>query len=88
MLDLYAISKSFGATQALRAITLTVHPGEVVSLLGPSGCGKSTLLGLVAGLETPDAGEVRWAGENLASVPGLRTAGSPDWVFPVVIRLP
>ncbi len=69
MLELLSISKSFGATQALETITLTVHPGEVVSLLGPSGCGKSTLLAIVAGLELPDAGQVRWAGQDLATVP-------------------
>jgi ABC-type Fe3+/spermidine/putrescine transport system ATPase subunit len=69
MLDLVSVSKSFGDKPALQDISLTVQPGEVVSLLGPSGCGKSTLLALVAGLETPDAGEVRWDGLSLAGVP-------------------
>jgi thiamine transport system ATP-binding protein len=69
MLELISISKTYGATRALEAVSLTVEPGEVVSLLGPSGCGKSTLLAIVAGLETPDAGQVRWAGQDLASVP-------------------
>jgi ABC-type Fe3+/spermidine/putrescine transport system ATPase subunit len=69
MLELTSISKTYGATRALECIALTVHPGEVVSLLGPSGCGKSTLLAIIAGLETPDEGEVRWAGQNLANVP-------------------
>ncbi len=69
MLELIAISKAFGTTRALEAVSLTVEPGEVVSLLGPSGCGKSTLLAIVAGLETPDQGWVRWAGQDLAAVP-------------------
>jgi NitT/TauT family transport system ATP-binding protein len=47
------------AHEALRAIDLSVDPGEFVVLLGPSGCGKSTLLYLIAGLEQPTAGEIR-----------------------------
>ena len=69
MLELRSVSKSFGTTPALASVSLTVNTGEVVSLLGPSGCGKSTLLALIAGLETPDEGDVRWGGENLATVP-------------------
>jgi multiple sugar transport system ATP-binding protein len=57
--ELRGISKRFGAVQALRDVTLTVHDGEFLTLLGPSGCGKSTLLRIVAGLEQPTAGEVR-----------------------------
>jgi ABC-type Fe3+/spermidine/putrescine transport system ATPase subunit len=72
MLELVSITKSFGQTRALDDVTLTVNAGEVVSLLGPSGCGKSTLLAIVAGLETPDRGEARWDGENLAGVPAHR----------------
>ena len=69
MLELTSISKAFGTTRALEAVSLTVELGEVVSLLGPSGCGKSTLLAIVAGLEAPDQGQVRWAGQDLATVP-------------------
>ena len=55
---LSGIGKSFGSTQVLRGIDLTVEAGEFVTLVGPSGCGKSTLLRILAGLEAADAGEV------------------------------
>jgi len=61
------VRKTFEAenapVRALRGVTLTLEPGEFVALMGPSGCGKSTLLSLVAGLETPDEGEISVAGE-------------------------
>jgi len=48
-------------TVALDAVSLAIAPGELVSIVGPSGCGKSTLLRLIAGLDTPTAGEL-WVG--------------------------
>jgi putative ABC transport system ATP-binding protein len=61
------VRKTFEAenapVRALRGVSLTLQPGEFVALMGPSGCGKSTLLNLVAGLETPDEGEIAVAGE-------------------------
>lgn len=53
------VTKRFGPTQALDKVSLDIPDGELVALLGPSGCGKTTLLRIIAGLETPDAGEVR-----------------------------
>jgi putative ABC transport system ATP-binding protein len=52
--------------RALRRFDLTLEPGEFVAIMGPSGCGKSTLLNLVAGLDTPNDGDVVLAGVSLA----------------------
>jgi ABC-type nitrate/sulfonate/bicarbonate transport system ATPase subunit len=55
-----------GRVDALRGLALVVRPGEMVALVGPSGCGKSTLLRLIAGLDTPDAGELLVGAERIA----------------------
>jgi NitT/TauT family transport system ATP-binding protein len=53
-----AVSKAFGAVQALDGVSLRADAREVVAVVGPSGCGKSTLLELVCGLQAPDSGTV------------------------------
>jgi sulfonate transport system ATP-binding protein len=57
-LRLRGVAKSFGTRHVLQQLDLHVAPGEFVALVGRSGCGKSTLLRLIAGLDTPSAGEV------------------------------
>ena len=52
------ISKSFDKKQVIHPTTLTIKDGSFTTLLGPSGCGKTTLLRMIAGLETPDDGEI------------------------------
>lgn len=68
-LKIDGICKSFGKTEALRGVSLTVPRGEILAILGPSGCGKSTLLHIIAGLEDPDSGSIAWDGQDLANVP-------------------
>ncbi|NHW60167.1 ATP-binding cassette domain-containing protein, partial [Escherichia coli] len=54
-----------GEVQVLRGADLVLNPGEVVALVAPSGAGKSTLLHIAGLLDTPDAGEVRIAGQAM-----------------------
>jgi len=60
------VAKTFGeeegAVRAVSPISFSLRSGETTSIVGPSGCGKSTLLRIIAGLETPSSGEVRYAG--------------------------
>jgi sulfate/thiosulfate transport system ATP-binding protein len=62
------VSKRFGSFQALADVSLDVDAGSLTALLGPSGSGKSTLLRIIAGLELPDAGEIRLAGQDATAV--------------------
>jgi sulfonate transport system ATP-binding protein len=59
--------KRYGERAVLRGVDLDIAPGDFVAIVGRSGCGKSTLLRLLAGLETPSAGEVRLDGAPLAA---------------------
>jgi nitrate/nitrite transport system ATP-binding protein len=66
-IEISSISKTFGSGPSARHVldraSLSVDQGEFVSIVGFMGCGKSTFLNIVAGLVTPDAGEVRFGGE-------------------------
>ncbi len=66
-LEIEQINKAFGAFQALNAVSLTAADGEFLALLGPSGSGKTTLLRILAGLDFPDMGSVRFKGEDLVA---------------------
>jgi NitT/TauT family transport system ATP-binding protein len=64
LIEIDKVSKVFavGSVQAIKDISFDIAEGEFVSLLGPSGCGKSTLLMMIAGLEKPSGGEIRFRG--------------------------
>jgi putative ABC transport system ATP-binding protein len=62
LLSARQVTKTFGATQALRGVDFEILPGEMVAIMGPSGSGKSTLLHCLAGVLVPDGGEVWFDG--------------------------
>jgi len=68
-IQLVGITKRFAETVAVEGIDLTIPGGSYCCLLGPSGCGKTTILRMIAGHETPTAGEVRIDGENVVGLP-------------------
>jgi len=80
--DLVKVSKKLrdnqrtGATFSIRDLNLSIPEGRTLVILGPSGCGKTTLLKIIAGLITPDSGEVRYDGVDVTrTVPAQRRIG-------------
>ena len=57
--DIRGLTKRYGAVPVIDNLSLRFAPGRISVLLGPSGCGKTTTLRCIAGLEEPDAGEIR-----------------------------
>ncbi|MCD7927521.1 MAG: ATP-binding cassette domain-containing protein, partial [Oscillospiraceae bacterium] len=68
--QLRRVSKRFGAFAAVRDVSLSVPTGKLAALLGPSGSGKTTLLRMIAGLETPEEGDILIDGRVVNQVPG------------------
>ncbi len=66
VLEVSGLRKRYGATTALRDVSLELREGEVLALLGDNGAGKSTLIKILSGVESPDGGEVRIEGERVA----------------------
>lgn len=85
-IEIRQLNKSYGAAAALRKLDLRIESGEFLTLLGPAGSGKTTLLRILAGIETPDSGEVLFDGKNARNLSPLqrnvaRVNHEPD-VFP------
>src|SRR5690348_2853524 len=71
-IELVNVVKSFGSTVAVDDLSLKIPDGTYCCLLGPSGCGKTTILRMIAGHETPSAGDVRIGGESVVGLPPAR----------------
>jgi putative ABC transport system ATP-binding protein len=69
MLVAHGLHKSFGVTPALRGVDVTVGTGELLAVMGASGSGKSTLLHCLAGILTPETGEVHFDGRRIDRLP-------------------
>jgi branched-chain amino acid transport system ATP-binding protein len=68
LLDVRGLSKSFGALRATDGVDLDVRDGETHAIIGPNGAGKTTLIGQLAGNLRPDAGRIRFAGEDITAL--------------------
>ena len=65
LLELRGLGKRFGGIEAVRDVSLTVQPGEIVGLIGPNGAGKTTLVNLITGVHRATAGTVRFEGADV-----------------------
>jgi branched-chain amino acid transport system ATP-binding protein len=74
MLSLRGLTRRFGGLTAVDAIDLDLARGELISIIGPNGAGKTTLFNLVTGLDQPDAGTVRFEGQDITGLSPERLA--------------
>ena len=68
LLDVRGVTRRFGGLTAVNGVDLSISEGELISVIGPNGAGKSTLFNLITGLDTPDAGSVRFDGRDITGV--------------------
>lgn len=68
-IQIESVTKQFGSFTAVSELNLDIDEGEFVALLGPSGCGKTTTMNMIAGLEEPSEGAIRFDGQDLSGVP-------------------
>ena len=68
-IEVKSVSKSFGAYQALNAVSFDIGSNEFFTMLGPSGCGKTTLLRMLAGFDSPDVGSILLNGRGVIDIP-------------------
>ncbi|MFB6075440.1 MAG: ABC transporter ATP-binding protein [Haloarculaceae archaeon] len=78
VLELDGVTKRYGSETAVDDLSLSVHDGELLTLLGPSGCGKTTTLRMIAGLERPTAGTISLGGEVVADADAARKPEERD----------
>ncbi|MBN8206840.1 ABC transporter ATP-binding protein [Microbacterium esteraromaticum] len=67
--EIVGVTKRYGDSIAVDNLSLSIQPGEFLSLLGPSGCGKTTTLRMIAGFEHPDSGDISISGRSVLGLP-------------------
>ena len=65
LLQATGLTKSFPGVRALKGVAITLHRGEVLSVIGENGAGKSTLMKILAGVQQPDSGQILWEGQRV-----------------------
>src|SRR5687767_10098697 len=88
-LALHGLSKQFGGLQAVKDITLEIHPGDRMGILGPNGAGKTTLFHLITGVLPPSSGQILLFGQDVTRwPPHRRTALGMARTFQITTLFP
>ena len=74
LLEVSGLSKRFGAVVVADAVEVTIERGECLGVIGPNGAGKSSVFNMIAGTLAPDAGTIRFAGQNVTRMPAYKRA--------------
>jgi branched-chain amino acid transport system ATP-binding protein len=74
LLELRNVSKRFGGLRAVKDVSFTMSPGEIVFIIGPNGAGKTTVFNLISGFLHPDEGSIFFQGNNISRMPPHKTA--------------
>ncbi len=78
MIELRAVSKTFGQVKAVQGVSFAARPGEIFGLLGPNGAGKSTTIKMIMNILTPDAGEILFKGQRITEADKDRIGYLPE----------
>jgi branched-chain amino acid transport system ATP-binding protein len=68
LLEIENLSKSFGGVKAVNCVSFNLNQGEILGLIGPNGAGKSTVFNLISGVDKPDAGTIKYEGQDITAI--------------------